>query len=104
MTPGARISCRHRRAVITLCLANDFVHGAFARSTGKVALLLRLAFLEGQKRKLLFQQIRPARVWVFSKRLTMYRDGEVTKGSGHIPFAWFVWDHAHADVATIDWI
>ncbi len=73
-----------------LCLAEEFVRAALARSTRKAAFLLRLAFLEGKKRRELFNVARPARLWVFSDRITMHRDGETSQGSGHIAFAWFV--------------
>ena len=69
-----------------------------------MAFLLRLAFLEGKTRRKLFDVARPARVWVFSERLTMHRDGEIPKGSGHIVFAWFVWDHPCTDTTTLGWI
>ena len=42
----------------------------------KFALLLRLAFLEGANRaNTIFAKIPPARVWVFSERITFYPSG-----------------------------
>lgn len=66
--------------------------------THKVALFLRLAFLEGIERMRLFAGTPLARVWVFSRRVPMVRgkahgDGD---GNGVIAFAWFVWEHGHA--------
>ena len=59
---------------------------------GKVALLLKLQFLEGQKRKLLLQRSPLSRVYVFSKRLTFTRNNEPVGNSGMMAFAWYVWD------------
>ena len=86
------------------CLAEEFVRAALARSTRKASFLLRLAFLEGKKRRELFNVAPPARVWIFSDRLTMHRDGETSRRSGHIAFAWIVWDHACTGTPTFGWI
>jgi hypothetical protein len=62
---------------------------------GKVALLARLAFLEGQRRgDGLWRTHPPARVWVFSKRPHFGRDGGRWQG-GLIAFAWYIWDPNH---------
>ena len=78
-------------------LIEPFIHKALGLCTGKVAILGRLALLEGRKRRETIWTVTPlARVWVFSKRMSMPPGGRgiVAKG-GSIPFAWFVWDHAH---------
>jgi hypothetical protein len=70
-----------------------------------VAILARIAFLEGIERKGLFAHSPPARVHVSSRRLpTMHRDGwEGTKVGSAMCFAWFVWDRAHAGEPVIRW-
>lgn len=77
-------------------LADQFVRHALSfPSIDKVALLLRLAWLEGVTRKPLFESDPPlARVWVSSRRLTMKRGGTDggDGGGGMVAFAWFVWD------------
>ncbi len=78
----------------------------------KVALLLPLARLEGQKRGLLFQSTPFARLYAFSGRiacppgrLAMHMtDRQRDDESGAIAYAWFVWDHAHAGPATIHFL
>ena len=100
----ARESCDNVITNPPYCLAEDFVRAAVARSHKKVAFLLRLAFLEGQRRGPLFDETPLARVMVFRKRITMCRDGVNKKGSGHLAFAWFIWDHAHSGAPTIGWI
>lgn len=73
--------------------AEGFVQAGLAQCTKKLALLLRLAFLEGANRqRTIFAKIPPSRVWVFSERITFYPAGAVQKGSGTTAYAWFVWD------------
>lgn len=85
--------------------AEAFVHHALARSRRKVALLCRLAFLEGAARRRMFLSTPLARVWVFSSRLSMSRAGEVAAPrGGMIAFAWFVWEHGHAGPPQLGWL
>src|SRR3990167_4885785 len=74
-----------------------FLRQAMHLSTGKVAMLLRLACLEGQDRRKIYEASPLARVWVFSRRLTIHRAGieNPESSGGMLAFAWFVWDHAH---------
>ncbi len=85
-------------------LATQFVRHALSLSSGKVCILMRLACLEGADRREIYDNSPFARVWVFSRRLTMYRNGEDDGGSGMIAYAWYVWDHAHLGPATVGWI
>lgn len=87
-------------------LAEAFVSRALQQSNHKVALLLRLAFLEGAGRySRLFSEEPPARVWVFSERITMYPNGEQTGGTGTTAYAWFVWDKTRSGSSTkLGWI
>ena len=43
-------------------------------------------------------------VWVFSRRLSMYRRGEESGQGGMLAFAWFVWEHGYAGKPTLGWI
>lgn len=73
--------------------AEAFVATGAQQASRKFALLLRLAFLEGANRaNTIFGRIPPARVWVFSERITFYPKGVDIKGSGTTAYAWFVWD------------
>ena len=73
--------------------AEAFVKIGLQSTTKKLALLLRLAFLEGANRqRTIFEPNPPSRVWVFSERITFYPKGAVQKGSGTTAYAWFVWD------------
>ena len=85
--------------------AEGFVHSGINKTSGKLALLLRLAFLEGANRqKTIFSIYPPSRVWVFSERITFYPHGAVQKGTGTTAYAWFVWDKASSDKCTLGWI
>jgi hypothetical protein len=87
-------------------LGLEFAQNAIALTTGKVSLLLRLAWLESTARRPFFTAHPPARVWVFSKRLPMmHRDGWIgPRASSAIPHAWFVWEHGHHGAVTLDWL
>ncbi|TKD50199.1 hypothetical protein [Sphingomonas baiyangensis] len=85
-------------------LAAQFVDHALTLTTGKVAMFLRLAFLEGVERGAWFPNTPLARVWVMSRRVPMWR-GEVRNEIGSVmAMAWFVWDHAHSGPPTIGWL
>jgi hypothetical protein len=87
-------------------LALAFAQHALTITTGKVALLLRLAWLESTTRLPFFTSHPPVRVWVFSARLPMmHRDGWTgRKASSAIPHAWFIWEHDHRGPVTLDWL
>ena len=86
--------------------AEGFVRAGLLQSRRKLALLLRLAFLEGANRqRTIFAQTPPSRVWVFSERITFYPAGAVQKGSGTTAYAWFVWDKQDAGNKTeLKWL
>jgi hypothetical protein len=86
--------------------AEGFVQAGLAQAKRKVALLLRLAFLEGANRhRTIFAITPPARVWVFSERITFYPATAVQKGSGTTAYAWFVWDKQALESRTeLKWL
>jgi len=84
--------------------AEGFVAAGMKAAERKFALLLRLAFLEGANRtNTIFHRQPPARVWVFSERITFYMKGAETAGSGTTAYAWFVWDKGHAGPTELAW-
>src|SRR6266404_1938060 len=84
--------------------AEGFVATAQRQAQSKFALLLRLAFLEGGNRaRTIFKDRAPARVWVFSERITFYPKGAQRAGSGTTAYAWFVWDKDHAGRTELKW-
>ena len=86
-------------------IAEDIFHKAYSIATRKVALLLRLAFLEGGGRYLrIFDKHPPARLHVFSERVTMYPGGAKATGTGTTAYAWFVWDKLSPVQTRVFWI
>lgn len=70
-----------------------------------MALLLRLAFLEGANRcRTIYRPHPPSRVWVFSERITFYPKGAQHAGSGTTAYAWFVWDKSHTGPTELAWL
>lgn len=77
-------------------VAAQFVRRATEQAP-KVAMLMRLAFLESEARRDVLEQAGLARVHVFRNRLPMmHRDGWAgPRASSAIAFAWFVWERGH---------
>lgn len=85
--------------------AEGFVEVGLKNSRKKLALLLRLAFLEGGGRcERIFSVAPPSRVWVFSERITFYPHGAVQAGTGTTAYAWFIWDKEHIGSTELKWI
>ena len=73
-------------------LAQEFAQHALDLGAEKVALLCKLAFLETQERGDWLEKSPLRFVWVFKKRLSLYREGVKLKNGGMIAFAWFIWE------------
>lgn len=83
--------------------AADFVRKALDLGAAKIAMLMRLAFLEGSGRSDVLDGGKLARVYVFRNRLPlMHRDGwDGPKSTNTMAFAWFVWDQDHSGAPVI---
>ena len=85
--------------------AEQFLARALDLGAEKIALLCRLAWLEGARRRRMFETTPLARVHVFSRRLPIRRGGDPdVSGGGLIAFAWYVWERGHAGPPTLGWI
>mgnify|MGYP001174097374 FL=1 len=84
--------------------AKDFVERALALSNNKVIMLMRINFLESASRYELFKNTPLKKVYVFSKRLDIYKNGIKGKNSGITCYCWFVWEHGYKGEPTLDWI
>ena len=69
-----------------------------------VIVLLRLAFLESERRSHILDSGKLARLHVFKNRLPMmHRDGWAgPRATSAIPFAWFVFERSHDGPITVD--
>jgi len=89
-------------------MANDFVLHAIDLGIRKHAWLLRLPFLEGQTRyEQIFNKNPPAKVYVFSKRLTIWRGDEDQAWygtTGKTAYAWFVFSKGWRGPPQLYWI
>ena len=85
-------------------LAQKFVEKAVGLQVPLVIMLLRLAFLESERRRTVLEHSGLARIHVFRNRLPMmHRKGwDGPKASSAIPFAWFVWERGHDGPTVID--
>ncbi len=72
----------------------------------KVAMFLKLTFLEGEKRRALFQVNPPARIYVFTNRINCALNGNEAefKKSSAVCYAWFIWVKGNKAKPVIDWI
>lgn len=85
--------------------AQEFCERAINFTQGKVAMFLKLTFLEGQKRKKFFEKHPPIRVYVYSSRRKCALNGEFEKtGSSAACYAWFIWEKNFKGEPIIKWI
>ncbi len=73
----------------------------------RVVMYLRLQFLEGKKRKKLFDDFPPKYVYVHSSRQSTYKNNEKEqnkKKASAICFAWFIWEKGFQGDPVIRWI
>jgi hypothetical protein len=85
---------------------DEFARHGTRLVSGKLCLLMRLAWLEGKKRRVMFEETGLSRVWVFSGRLPrMHREGwSGPKSSSTMAFGWFVWDMEGSWPPTLGWL
>ena len=79
-------------------LSTEFTIKALKQANNQVAMLNKLSFLEGLKRReLVFSQKKLKKIWIFSRRV---RFG----GNGLMAFAWFIFDKNYNGLPEVDWI
>lgn len=87
--------------------AKEFVEHALDISVcgTKIAMLLKLTFLEGQARRKLFEKYPPRIIYVFSGRVKCAKNGEFdAMGSSAVCYAWFIWEKGFNGNPIIKWI
>ena len=66
----------------------------------KVAMFLKVQFLEGKARKELFKKYPPKVIYVASSRLLCAKNGEFERmkagGGSAVEYAWFIWEKGYA--------
>lgn len=87
--------------------AKEFVEHALevVQDGCKVAMFLKIQFLEGRARKKLFEKYPPKKVYVFSSRVNCAKNGDFEKyQSRAVCYAWFVWEKGFKGHPIIDWL
>lgn len=71
----------------------------------KVAMFLKLTFLEGQARYKMFKENPPKTIYVYSSRRKCAINGDFESvGSSAACYAWFVWSKGYKGAPEIKWI
>lgn len=87
--------------------AKEFVEHALdiSMDSVKVAMFLKLQFLEGQARRELFKKYPPKTIYVFSSRVKCAKNGEFENiSSSAVAYAWFIWEKGFKGNPSIKWI
>ena len=90
--------------------AVDFIYKALELipEGNKVAMFLKVQFLEGKARKKLFTKYPPKTIYVSSSRLLCAKNAEFEKmrkgGGSAVAYAWFVWVKGYYGETIIEWI
>ena len=73
----------------------------------KVAMFLKLQFMEGKKRKNLFLKHPPKTIHISSSRLMRAKNGEFERmeqgGGSAVAYAWYIWEKGYTGDTTIKW-
>ena len=88
-------------------MALDFIKHSLeiVKEGGKVAMFLKLQFLEGKARKEFYKENPPKKIYVASGRINCAKNGEFDKyKTSSVAYAWFVWEKGYKGLPEIDWI
>jgi hypothetical protein len=92
-------------------LAKEFVEKSLTmlNSQGKIAMFLKIQFLEGEKRRALFAEFPPKYVYVFTKRMATFNNGAELDENGKrwattMCHAWFVWEADSKTEPIVRWL
>lgn len=73
----------------------------------KVAMFLKIQFLEGKARKKLFKEYPPKVIWVSSSRITCAKNADFEKmkagGGSAVAYAWFIWEKGYQGDTIVKW-
>ena len=89
--------------------AKEFVEHALDIITNghKVAMFLKVQFLEGKARKALFEKYPPKKIYISSSRLLCAKNGEFQKmrdgGGSAVAYAWFIWEKGYKGDTIVRW-
>ena len=76
---------------------------------GQMAMFLKIQFLEGAKRKELFEKYPPKYIYVFRNRMATWNNGEPLDPNGKkwattMCHAWFIWEKGSTTESIVRWL
>lgn len=88
--------------------ASDFIRKAMdiVDFGSKVAMFLKIQFLEGKERRALFMEYPPKKIYVSTSRIKIAKDGDFDKysgSSGSVCYAWFIWEKGYRGDTVVKW-
>lgn len=69
----------------------------------KVAMLMRLLFLEGKSRRELFEKYPPKYVYVSSARINYAKNADFNSEGSAVAYAWFIWEKGFNGETIVKW-
>lgn len=73
----------------------------------KVAMFLKIQFMEGKSRKKLFIEHPPRIIYVSSSRITCAKNGDFKKmidgGGSAVAYAWYIWEKGFKGTTELKW-
>ena len=92
-------------------LGGEFVEKSMdlLNTNGKLAMFLKIQFLEGGKRKELYKKYPPKYIYVFRNRMSTWNNGQPLDPQGKrwattMCHAWFIWEKGNADEPVVRWL
>ena len=90
--------------------ATEFIYKALSLidNGNKVAMFLKVQFVEGKERKRLFTEFPPKVIYVSSSRIMCAKNAEFDKmragGGSAVAYAWYVWEKGYKGETIVKWI
>ena len=86
--------------------AQEFAEHALdiSKDGTKIAMFLKVQFLEGKSRKMLFEKHPPKAVYVSSSRLRCAKNADFENtGSSAVAYCWFLWEKGYKGDTVVKW-
>jgi hypothetical protein len=88
--------------------AQEFVEKGIELTNNKLALFLKIQFLEGKGRRKLFDKYPPKTVYVSSSRILCAKNGDFeymkNNGGSAVCYCWFVWEKNFIGDTVLKWV
>jgi len=70
----------------------------------RVAMFLRIQFLEGVKRRQMFNQFPPKAIYVSSRNMRCAKNGDFKNATGNAStYCWFIWEKGYKGTTELKW-